>query len=86
MSNLQLSTPVYIAGAIMGAVMILTSIVVLFVRPADVAQMAQNNAMHAVVVVTPTPELFKFYTGADGGWYWVTATPAVVSDYVVVIK
>lgn len=55
MNNFQFSTPVYIAGAIVGFVLIVVSIAVLLVRPSDVVQ-AQNSVTRAVVVVvTPTP-------------------------------
>ena len=80
MSNIQLSTPVYIAGAIVGFVLIVVSLAVLLVRPADVAQMAQNNAVQSV-----QPQ--RFYTGMDGGYILVTPTPIpITSDYVVVVK
>lgn len=56
MTNFQFSTPVYIAGAVFGFVLIIVSLAVLLVRPADVAQYAQNSVTRAVVVVvTPTP-------------------------------
>lgn len=70
MTNFQLSTPVYVAGAIVGAVMVLTSIVVLFVQPANV-QYVQNSVVRAVPVEHA------------GGYVWVTPTPCVVSSYVV---
>lgn len=75
MQRLNISTPIYIAGAIFGLVMVVTSLVFLFVQPSDVAQAAQNNVGQ--------PVLLKYYTGIDGGYYWVTPTPCVVSDYVV---
>lgn len=54
--NIQFSTPVYIAGAIVGFVLIVVSLAVIIVRPADVAQYAQNSVTRAVVVAaTPTP-------------------------------
>lgn len=83
MTNFQLSTPVYITGAIVGAVMVLTSIVVLFVQPADVAQMAQNNVAR-VMVVTPTPNVV-IWLDANGNYQVAVATPTpcLVSSYVV---
>lgn len=78
MTDFKLPSFVYLAGAIAGAVMVITSLVMLIAQPGsagNVAQYAQNNAQQ--------PQLLKYYTGADGGYVWVTPTPCVVSSYVV---
>ncbi len=83
MTNIQLSTPVYIAGAVFGFVLIVVSLAVILVRPADVAQMAQNNI--SAVVATPVPALVAVPT-ATGSVLQFDYTVPIVGDAVVTVK